>query len=124
MRKTNFNLYLFLFFSATTISVFAQNELTVGVRNVRSSQGKVMAATEKGQYTMVNAVRDSVQLVLRNVPSGQCKLYIYHDESGNYRLDEADGIPIENCAILDLEMSPAVKKVDVCLKDLHNVTEQ
>ena len=54
-----------------------------------------MAATDKGQYGMVDAAvqRRSV-LELKDVPVGKCKLYVYHDENDNYQLDREDGIPI------------------------------
>ena len=59
-------------------------------------------------------------LVLKEVPEGKCKLYVYHDENGNYQLDRVDGVPTENCAIVDLDMTAEAKTIDVELTDLRN----
>lgn len=42
-------------FSVCGLSAAAQNELTVKVTNIPSSKGRVMVATDKGQYNMVDA---------------------------------------------------------------------
>ena len=85
-----------------------------------SAKGKVMIAADKGQYAMVDATGDTATLVLKEVPEGKCKLYVYHDENGNYQLDRVDGVPTENCAIVDLDMTVEAKTIDVELADLRN----
>ena len=102
------------------VSVSAQSDLTVKVKNIRSAKGKVMIAADKGQYAMADATGDTVTLVLKEVPEGKCKLYVYHDENGNYQLDRVDGVPTENCAIVDLDMTAGAKTIDVELTDLRN----
>lgn len=102
------------------VSVSAQSDLTVKVKNIRSAKGKVMIAADKGQYAMVDATGDTATLVLKEVPEGKCKLYVYHDENGNYQLDRVDGVPTENCAIVDLDMTVEAKTIDVELADLRN----
>ena len=57
------------------VSVSAQSDLTVKVKNIRSAKGKVMIAADKGQYAMADATGDTVTLVLKEVPEGKCKLY-------------------------------------------------
>ena len=103
-----------------TVSVSAQSDLTVKVKNIRSAKGKVMIAADKGQYAMVDATGDTATLVLKEVPEGKCKLYVYHDENGNYQLDRVDGVPTENCAIVELDMTVEAKTIDVELADLRN----
>ena len=90
------------------VSVSAQSDLTVKVKNIRSAKGKVMITG------------DTVTLVLKEVPEGKCKLYVYHDENGNYQLDRVDSVPTENCAIVDLDMTAGAKTIDVELTDLRN----
>ena len=70
------------------VGVSAQSVLTLKVTNVPSAKGKLMAATDKGQYNMVDAAVSDVVLELKDVPAGKCKIYVYHDENGNYQLDE------------------------------------
>ena len=106
------------------VSVSAQSDLTVKVKNIRSAKGKVMIAADKGQYAMVDATGDTVTLVLKEVPEGKCKLYVYHDENGNYQLDREDGIPAENCAIVDLDMTAEAKTIDVELKDVKALQDK
>ena len=102
------------------VSVSAQSDLTVKVKNIRSAKGKVMITADKGQYAMADATGDTVTLVLKEVPEGKCKLYVYHDENGNYQLDRVDSVPTENCAIVDLDMTAGAKTIDVELTDLRN----
>lgn len=117
--KTIGNKWVILFIMAiSTLSASAQNDLTVKVKNIRSAKGKVMIAADKGQYAMVDATGDTATLVLKNVPAGKCKLYVYHDENGNYQLDKEDGVPTENCDMVDIEMTPEPKTVEVELKDI------
>lgn len=73
---------------------------------------------------MVDATGDTVTLVLKEVPEGKCKLYVYHDENGNYQLDREDGIPAENCAIVDLDMTAEAKTIDVELKDVKALQDK
>ena len=58
------------------------------------------------------------------MPEGKCKLYVYHDENGNYQLDREDGIPAENCAIVDLDMTAEAKTIDVELKDVKALQDK
>ena len=99
-------------------------DMTVKVKNIRSAKGKVMIAADKGQYAMADATGDTVTLVLKEVPEGKCKLYVYHDENGNYQLDLEDGIPAENCAIVDLDMTAEAKTIDVELKDVKALQDK
>lgn len=118
--KTIGNKWVILFMlTVSALSASAQNDLTVKVKNIRSAKGKVMIAADKGQYAMVDATGDTATLVLKDVPAGKCKLYIYHDENGNYQLDKEDGVPAENCDMVDVEMTQEPKTIEVELKDIR-----
>lgn len=106
-------------FSLCVCSVAAQSgDLTVRVTNVRSEKGKVLIATDKGQYDMADAKSPEVVLTLKGVPEGKRQLYVYHDENGNYQLDKENGVPAELCAMVDLEVKADTKTVDVRLVDV------
>ena len=63
--------------------------------NIPSAVGKIMIATDKGQYGMVDATGHAMAVLeLKDVTVGKYKLYVYHDENNNYQLDREDGIPI------------------------------
>ena len=92
------------------LGVSAQDVLKVKVMNIPSAVGKIMIATDKGQYGMVDAKGTEAVLELKD------KLYVYHDENNNYQLDREDGIPSEYCAIADVEVSADTKQVEIALK--------
>lgn len=73
---------------------------------------------------MVDATGDTATLVLKEMPEGKCKLYVYHDENGNYQLDREDGVPVENCAIVDLDMTAETKTIDIELKDVKALQDK
>lgn len=108
--------------SVCSLTVMAQNDLTVKVTNVRSANGKVLIATDKGQYNMVDVKGKDAVLELKGVPDGKCKLYVYHDENGNYQLDKEDDVPVENCAIVDLDVKADGEKT--ILVELVDVREK
>lgn len=105
-------------------SASAQSDLTVKVKNISSAKGKVMIAADKGQYAMVEATGDTATLVLRALPEGKCKLYVFHDENDNYQLDREDGVPVERCDMVDLEMTADAKTISVELKDVKALKEK
>lgn len=111
-------------FSISVLTATAQNGLMVKVTNIPSSKGKVMVATDKGQYNMVDAKGVDAVLELKDVPEGKCKLYVFHDENGNYQLDKKEGVPSEYCAIVDLNIKADTKTVDVELVDAQKVTKK
>lgn len=119
MKTIGYKWVMLVAFSACTLAATAQNDLTVTVTNISSAKGKVMVATDKGQYNMVDAQGADAVLELKGVPTGKCKLYVYHDENGNYQLDMENGVPIEYCAIVDLEVKVDTKAVDVKLVDVR-----
>lgn len=116
--------FMVVLFSMCALAAAAQNDLSVKVTNVRSAQGKVMIATDKGQYNMVDAKGAETVLQLKAVPEGKCKLYVYHDENGDYQLDKEDGMPSENCAIVDLDVKADTKVVDVELVDVRKAKKR
>lgn len=111
-------------FSVCGLSAAAQSELTVKVTNIPSSKGRVMVATDKGQYNMVDVQGIDAVLQLKDVPEGKCILFVYHDENGNYQLDKKEGVPSEYCAIVDLDVKVDMKTVDVELVDVQKVSKE
>lgn len=110
-------LFVFVAFAYT---VSAQADLMIKVTNVRSDCGKVMISTDKGQYNMVDAKGTETVLELKDVPEGKCKVYVYHDENGNYQLDKEGDVPLENCAIVDLDVKAGMKEeVNIQLVDVR-----
>lgn len=119
MKTIGYKCIAALLFSMCALVATAQSNLTVKVTNVRSAKGKVIIATDKGQYAMVDAKGTDAVLELKEVPEGKCKLYVYHDENGNYQLDREDGVPIELCAMVDLDVTADMKTLDVKLVDVR-----
>lgn len=118
MKTIGMKWFMMVLFCSFALAAAAQSDLTVKVTNVPSAKGKVLIATDKGQYNMVDATGGDVELVLKDVPAGKCKLYVYHDENGNYQLDKEGDVPAEYCAMADVEvksgaMSVVMKLVDV-----------
>lgn len=124
MKTVVIKVVMLLVLSLYAFSASAQSDLTVKVKNIPSAKGKVMIAADKGQYAMVDAVADTATLVLKALPEGKCKLYVFHDENGNYQLDREDGVPIEYCDMVDLEMTAEAKTISVELKDVKALKEK
>lgn len=70
MKMTGIKWVTLLVLAFSAVSVSAQSDLTVKVKNIRSAKGKVMIAADKGQYAMADATGDTVTLVLKEVPEG------------------------------------------------------
>lgn len=68
MKTIGFKWVALFVVSVCAVSVSAQSDLTVKVKNIRSAKGKVMIAADKGQYAMVDATGDTVTLVLKKCP--------------------------------------------------------
>lgn len=69
---------------------------------------------------MVDAKGAETVLELKDVPVGKCKVYVYHDENGNYQLDKEGDVPLENCAIVDLDVKAGRKEeVNIRLVDVR-----
>jgi uncharacterized protein (DUF2141 family) len=52
MKMTGIKWVTLLVLAFSAVSVSAQSDLTVKVKNIRSAKGKVMIAADKGQYAM------------------------------------------------------------------------
>lgn len=124
MKTNGYKCIVVLAFSLCTLAATAQSDLTIKVTNVRSAKGKVMIATDKGQYSMVDAKGADAVLELKDVAEGKCKLYVFHDENGNSQLDRENGVPSEHCAIVDLAVKADTKTVDVKLVDAREESKK
>lgn len=82
---------------------FAQ-EVKVEVRGVRSAKGSIMVmaqvdAESKPVYAMAKAAKDTVTVVLKDVPWKEFQISLYHDEDGDWELNmNEQGIPVEGYA--------------------------
>lgn len=124
MKTNGYKCIVVLAFSLCALAATAQSDLTIKVTNVRSAKGKVMIATDKGQYSMVDAKGADAVLELKDVAEGKCKLYVFHDENGNSQLDRENGVPSEHCAIVDLAVKADTKTVDVKLVDAREESKK
>lgn len=124
MKTIGYKWVMLVVFSLSVLTATAQSGLTVKVTNIPSVKGKVMVATDKGQYNMVDAKGADAVLELKDVPEGKCKLYVFHDENGNFQLDKKEGVPSEYCAIIDLDIKADTKTVDVELMDVQEAKKE
>ena len=67
MKTMGYKGMVIVLFSMFVVGVSAQSVLTLKVTNVPSAKGKLMAATDKGQYNMVDAAVSDVWGTERNV---------------------------------------------------------
>jgi uncharacterized protein (DUF2141 family) len=85
------------------VVTFAQ-EVKVEVRGIRSAKGAIMVMAQqdsesKPVYAMATAVKDTVTVVLKDVPWEKFLISLFHDENGNWELDmNEQGIPVEGYA--------------------------
>ncbi|GLU43018.1 DUF2141 domain-containing protein [Allomuricauda sp. NBRC 101325] len=97
-------------------TVFAQHTLTVKVGNVSSAEGKVNVAVYNSKDGFlsfdkvlknhgVSARKGSVDLTIKDLPTGEYALAIFHDENNNGKLDTNWlGIPKEKVAFSNAKM--------------------
>lgn len=85
------------------VAAIAQ-DVKVEVRGIRSDKGSIMVMAQKDSesepvYAMATAVKDTVTVILKNVPGDKFLVSLFHDENGNWKLDtDEQGIPIEGYA--------------------------
>ena len=85
------------------VVTFAQ-EVKVEVRGIRSAKGAIMVMAQqdsesKPVYAMATAVKDTVTVVLKDVPWEKFLISLFRDENGNWELDKNEqGIPVEGYA--------------------------
>lgn len=83
--------------------MFAQ-DVKVEIRGIRSAKGNIMVMAQKDAeskpvYAMAAAVKDTVTVILKDVPWEQFQVSLFHDENGNWELDmNEQGIPVEGYA--------------------------
>ena len=59
----------------------------------------IFGALSPGSYAMATAVKDTVTVVLKDVPWEKFLISLFHDENGNWELDKNEqGIPVEGYA--------------------------
>lgn len=96
-------LFVMLVVVCYQVAAIAQ-DVKVEVRGIRSEKGNIMVMAQKDSesepvYAMATAVKDTVMVVLKNVPGDKFLVSLFHDENGNWKLDTNEqGIPIEGYA--------------------------
>ena len=117
---------LFLFLVLFPVLAFSQNELSVAVHGVPSSEGKISVAvynSEEGflkfdkvfKCDSIVAQKGVTHLSIKNIPEGEYALAVFYDENGNDKLDTNWlGIPKEKVAFSNAKMKtfgpPAFKE--------------
>ncbi|MBC29503.1 MAG: hypothetical protein CMH48_01530 [Muricauda sp.] len=107
---------LFWFVVLFPVLAFSQNELSVEVHGVPSSEGKINVAvynSEDGflkfdkvfKCDSIAAQKGVTHLSIKNLPAGEYALAIFYDENGNNKLDTNWlGIPKEKVAFSNAKM--------------------
>lgn len=96
-------LFIVLTVVCSQVMAIAQ-DVKVEVRGIRSEKGNIMVMAQHGSeskpvYAMVAAVKDTVTVVLKDVPWEEFVVSLFHDENGNWELDMNEkGIPVEGYA--------------------------
>lgn len=98
------------------LSLFAQNTISVHVKNVDSTSGQVNVALYDSDETFLSfdgvlktgsvpAQQGNVTLHIGDLPIGEYALAVFHDKNGNGKLDTNWlGIPIEKVAFSRAKM--------------------
>lgn len=87
-----------------SVTITAQKTVKVIVENVPSDSGKVLVATQSGQYAMVQAVAGECVVELKNVPEGKISFYVLHDSNDNKSPDMVDGLPTEYVGMMNADV--------------------
>jgi len=93
-------------------------ELTLRVANVRSDSGLLLVAANGANpaYARAAAVRDTMEIVLRNVSGESITCTLLHDEDGDYRMTtDAAGKPAEGYAFVTCSLAGEAPHCDVVL---------
>jgi Uncharacterized protein conserved in bacteria (DUF2141). len=92
-------------FTTSMTSVAQTAELTVVIKGVKETKGKIMIAAgdlnnpQEMISDMIPVVdTETMTCILKNIPAGKINLYIYQDMNENFQLDKDENkIPIEPC---------------------------
>jgi len=93
-------------------------ELTLRIANVRSDRGLLLVAANGANpaYARAAAVRDTMEIVLRNVSGESITCTLLHDEDGDYRMTtDAAGKPAEGYAFVTCSLAGEAPHCDVLL---------
>lgn len=96
----------------------AQNKVALTVTNIPNSNGKILVATNKGQYGMVQAKQGSMTVDVENVPDGAVTFYVLHDENGNMDCDMENGMPKEYVGFVNVDVSKDNRTATVRLENI------
>ena len=104
-------------------ALFAQTakEVIFRITDIPANQGKILLTTESGKYySAVDATSSAVELKIENMPNGEYTVYVYHDANSNKVLDRnANQIPVEHCAIKEIQVTDQERMFQIVLKDFQ-----
>lgn len=106
----------------TTASMSQTTDLTITIKGIKGNKGNLMIGvgdlqnpkSMKGDMARITNETTTVQI--KEVPKGECTIYVYHDENGNYLLDKDEkGTPKEGCAIKKVVVNQQNNTAEVTL---------
>ena len=131
MKTLNFIFVMVaLFFTAGFVCNAQSADVTVVVDGIKDVKGKVMVAAgsqtnpQGMKYNMVEVTtKEKVVCVLKEVPVGDCGLYVYQDLNGNFQLDKDENqIPLEPCYVKEkITVKEGGIKIDVKLMNVKEM---
>lgn len=105
-----------------TTSMAQNTELAITVKGIKGNKGNLMIGVgdlqnpQSMKGNMVKITSETVTTHIKEVPEGECTIYVYHDENENYMLDKDEqGMPKEGCAILKTIINEHHRSTEVTL---------
>lgn len=97
-------------------------DLTITIKGIKGNVGNLMIgvgdlqAPKSMKGNIIKATHPTATTQIREVPSGECTIYIYHDENENHLLDRDEkGVPTEGCAIKKTTIDQQNNSVEIVL---------
>lgn len=119
MKRTNklrlVSIVITMLFSVTTM---AQNTVKIIVENVPSSQGSILVTTSNNHYAMTKAVKGTMEVELKDVPSGECMLYVMHDSNNDKSPNDMNGLPTEYVCMQKIDVKNDNQTITAKLRNI------
>ena len=78
-----------------SVTMMAQNTVKIIVENVPNAQGSILVTTSNSHYAMTKAVEGTTEVELKDMPLGECMLYVMHDSNDDKSPNNVNGLPTE-----------------------------
>lgn len=106
----------------TTVGMAQTTDLTITIKGIKGNKGNLMIGVGDLQNpksmkgNMARITNETTTVQIKEIPKGECTIYVYHDENQNYLLDKDEkGIPKEGCAIKKTVINQQNNTVEVTL---------